>query len=1424
MLINFEPYLRLLDTFRENRFSVLLQSIRESILATLNSEQFSALFREYLVAMDAHGEPFKNFSHEPGQVTQVKKIINALYHAELVLRDLESINLRDGQRKIEDLRRLYNHTIHHIYLASYPLVHMDLDLKEIFAKEMAALAPLYDLFCVYAKTYQSKAQDVLQQVDSVELSHKLGVIGGNVVYQLKPNSGKVDYEFLTQFSAALPGYLSQFTEYVRQFTANVVAHEPMIDKQQLSELQNHALELLTSLERLQGNSSFFLSLKAINYIHIIRHTITLSMSIFEHVGYASDSTQDLIRDKLSELKYGVFLELFCFVDKLEEEAMLTPGVLSRPLMRHCQALYDALMVYATKVADFSQIGAHLVTIEDAQFVRLRLQQQDVREAKDQSQQRLLEHQIETVNKFFTMLRVANIPNRALIDFLPETKRRLGVLYQEIQPYLLSFDPNSNQQIIAALTQERPSGVKGAWSRLVTNYISVEQVSSQEKRIRDELQKRLESLLFRQKLRAKLRDELCHCHPYFSLYPYQEKGNIYADDEVVVLGLGQDIGELHLDQFFGRKLIQNPDKLTAEQALKLYGHYAKRVSEYERAKSAYEQFRVLISQEGMPKNLIDFTDEQTRQLSGWYGLFQPFFVNALRQTEGFEQYDRRAVMALAKTLTPQSLELANLSVQQFLALDAPFQLFFSPAGVFWREKLAAYADRVGKFRHKECARASLSLMSHDVERARYIVKHTALSRAVADFQTAVFQFQGIFNQTIRRQLVPQREGTPFPELETLCGTVVQSNKVLVLKRLTNLMYHLEEACKSLESLKEGSLETVWVNTTLSVAAHVRDVVVLSKELYSDPYLRAIANELKQKLEKTYHALMAVRAPYVPEEYPPEEAANHSSRSAVLLYVLNVLDILPAHIQAAQENQDLSPDEIKRVHEHAEKTSAAIFRIVDQSQSYVRLFLETPTMYRLFRELKEKLAILSSSSHEAVMTYLMEIQDELFTKMLIEADTWEHQLGLTPGLLADPMQEILDKFLQGFLQPLALFPQRHLAILTSSIPLEKRQQQIAERIASAQRQQVTLSDQKTLIDVLLQRITLYKQALVNSELQPVALAQLQRMLQESYEQARPLLEQKNDQFDLRELRYEHDSPAVDELLNAGNAATKIDYIESLTVACSSYWQGLMASQKLIIDSATEQGEHLAEIQRQQLAKNREYLFKYTQQSFVKKADRYLNRQFGMIHCDKEYVKKLKVHVDSLEQDVVERAMTFVDMNASISRQLRVKIGQFEKENYSKFYQLDQIRQAVAQLRLYISDANIQIQKGQSLFENNKTLRRKSVLAARMEVIASDEAVPVPKRIADLTEMIKKPSFKTTLLDYHRFDTLTFSWLKQCLLWFFKLIRCYTPGYQAAYNTLVTAVEAPVALGRLSVRYGLFTQPGRNDEPPNLVKDALPVAAPA
>lgn len=46
-------------------------------------------------------------------------------------------------------------------------------------------------------------------------AHQLGLYCGIAVNQLKPQTGKVDYTFLTQFSAQLPNYLGQWTEKVQ---------------------------------------------------------------------------------------------------------------------------------------------------------------------------------------------------------------------------------------------------------------------------------------------------------------------------------------------------------------------------------------------------------------------------------------------------------------------------------------------------------------------------------------------------------------------------------------------------------------------------------------------------------------------------------------------------------------------------------------------------------------------------------------------------------------------------------------------------------------------------------------------------------------------------------------------------------------------------------------------------------------------------------------------------------------------------------------------------------------------------------------------------------------------------------------------------------------------------------------------------------
>lgn len=82
----FKKQLQLLETLKDQKFSERLNAVRETILDTLNSDKFSLNVHPYLRNMNLVGEPFTNFSNEPEQISQIKKIINALYHAELALK------------------------------------------------------------------------------------------------------------------------------------------------------------------------------------------------------------------------------------------------------------------------------------------------------------------------------------------------------------------------------------------------------------------------------------------------------------------------------------------------------------------------------------------------------------------------------------------------------------------------------------------------------------------------------------------------------------------------------------------------------------------------------------------------------------------------------------------------------------------------------------------------------------------------------------------------------------------------------------------------------------------------------------------------------------------------------------------------------------------------------------------------------------------------------------------------------------------------------------------------------------------------------------------------------------------------------------------------------------------------------------------
>ena len=141
---------------------------------------------------------------------------------------------------------------------------------------------------------------------------------------MRPIGGDVDFNFLTQFSGVLPGYIQQLTQAIQKYSSGVQEHEPKLNKERLNELQTSALNLLNDIEKTQ-NGNLFGPVAILDYIHIIRNIITLSNSTLEQVGQLTESSHDVVINKLAQFKYTVLPALFGLVDKIEINLMLGPA-------------------------------------------------------------------------------------------------------------------------------------------------------------------------------------------------------------------------------------------------------------------------------------------------------------------------------------------------------------------------------------------------------------------------------------------------------------------------------------------------------------------------------------------------------------------------------------------------------------------------------------------------------------------------------------------------------------------------------------------------------------------------------------------------------------------------------------------------------------------------------------------------------------------------------------------------------------------------------------------------------------------------------------------------------------------------------------------------------------------------------------------
>lgn len=121
------------------------QALTDLVHPVLRKIQFSPELVNYFKVQNNTGAPFSNFECEPRQVSQLKKLMNALYYCELAFKGLENLDI-DTPTKYLKLPPKIKDAVENAYKAIRLATKLDVDLHILFEPQLAALGPVFFLF------------------------------------------------------------------------------------------------------------------------------------------------------------------------------------------------------------------------------------------------------------------------------------------------------------------------------------------------------------------------------------------------------------------------------------------------------------------------------------------------------------------------------------------------------------------------------------------------------------------------------------------------------------------------------------------------------------------------------------------------------------------------------------------------------------------------------------------------------------------------------------------------------------------------------------------------------------------------------------------------------------------------------------------------------------------------------------------------------------------------------------------------------------------------------------------------------------------------------------------------------------------------------------------------------------------------------
>ncbi|MFA6303955.1 MAG: protein SdhA, partial [Legionella sp.] len=885
----------------------------------------------------------------------------------------------------------------------------------------------------------------------------------------------------------------------------------------------------------------------------------------------------------------------------------------------------------------------------------------------------------------------------------------------------------------------------------------------------------------------------------ALFPYNNTNNILLVDESAIVANNPD-SKLK----FKHNMLQNPEILSSEQALDYNQCYKNKQNKLKIAKDAYLKFIDLIK-----GNQLQLTYAQRCQARILYPIFQAYFVCGAPE-------QRRQEIIDCDTYLSQMFAIKKITAPMparglFDNLHQHYQKLFADTEKNWQQQSQKYLLLAQEQFQAEHYAQKLEVNDINKTRAHYLIKHPEYSQAVKEFRISLHNIIKQFNTAMQTELtISAPDRLPYPEVEDANTVLAQPKQVLAVKQIINSLYHVEQIVYQLEQVKEvpateSKLTRPFnefrnsVYYLIMAYSHLNQIIKASKSLIKDPHLKLMGQDLLEKAQTTLATLQ--EHTYAYGVAPPVTAPkNDTVRYNALWYVINSVFVIPIHIRSLRNNNYISAEELNELNLQAKNATVTIETIIKDSGSYLKLFLLAPNMHKLYQRLKKKLNEFTSTTHDAVMHNLAEIQTSIFAPMLLEADLWEDRMGLSPGIISGPMKRIIEEYYKGLLYPLGLYSKKHLSLICDKSIFSKRQEVAHSTIVESKNKLSHIKEKIQHIEKLYELLKLndpyFKpddHQLWSAEFEEKAIA--------LYRLCIPRLAKIQQKLNIQ-IKNNANERKFDSLLQAKNQFNdpKISNIRAVVHAAFHYYKGREKTAAMNQSIAEEKIVYIKDLQQKQVQEDLKFIEEYTTKAYHRELNAICNRHVGLQYMDKEYSKELRIHLLKFEKSIIMASKTAEDINLSIQTMLRKRASQFEKRQFADYYHLDSVRAALAGFKIYLSNETAD---KHSLFEDDKTLNAKSECIKIVDDIASNADLSIAERFKQIKQQVViDGSFKKVLCARKDTDFLSWTYLKQCFINLLEAIYLYSSPRKKLSTDIVSAVNNKPEIKVLINRFGLFS----------------------